>query len=62
MARLRDRRLLFALGVLLVFVVLGLADRQVGLRGQLGLGVVMWAVLLASLSPLPLERRLPPPS
>ena len=26
-------------------------------RGQLGLGVVMWAVLLASLWPLPLERR-----
>jgi hypothetical protein len=57
MARLRDRPLLFTLGVLLVFVVLGLADRQVGLRGQLGLGVVMWAALLASLWPLPLERR-----
>jgi hypothetical protein len=57
MTRLRDTRLLFTLGVVLVFVVLGLADRQVGLRGQLGLGVVMWAVLLASLWPLPLERR-----
>jgi hypothetical protein len=58
MAGLRDRKLLFTLGVLLVFVVLGLADRHVGARGQLGLGAVMWAVLLASLWPLPLERRL----
>jgi hypothetical protein len=57
MARLPDGPTLFTVGVLAVFVVLGLADREVGLRGQLGLGVVMWAVLLASLWALPLERR-----
>ena len=48
----------FTLGVLLVFVALGLADRHVDLAGQLGLGLATWAVLLAALRPLPLERRL----
>jgi len=48
----------FTFGVLLVFVALGLADRHVDLAGQLGLGFATWAVLLAALWPLPLERRL----
>ncbi len=52
------RPALFTLGVLLVFVALGLADRHVDLAGQLGLGFATWAVLLAALWPLPLERRL----
>jgi hypothetical protein len=47
----------FTVGVLLVFVALGLADRHVDLTGQLGLGLATWAVLLAALRPLPLERR-----
>ena len=44
--------------MILFFVALGLADRQVGLHGQLALGIVTWAVLVAALRPLPLERRL----
>ncbi len=48
----------FTFGVLLVFVALGLADRHVDLAGQLGLGFATWAVLLAALWSLPLERRL----
>jgi len=40
------------------FVALGIADRQVGLHGQLCLGALTWAVLLAALSRVPLERRL----
>jgi len=56
--RLRGSPALFTLGVVLYFVVLGLADRQVDLYGQLGLGVATWLVLAAVLSRLPLERRL----
>src|SRR5437764_7978072 len=52
------RPALFTLGVLLVFVALGLADRHVDVAGQLGLGFATWAVLLAALWPLPLESRL----
>jgi hypothetical protein len=48
----------FTLGVLLVFVALGLADRHVDLTGQLGLGLATWAFLLAALRPLPLDRRI----
>jgi hypothetical protein len=51
------RPALFTLGVLLVFVVLGLADPHVGLHGQMSLGAVTWAVLLAALWRLPVERR-----
>jgi len=58
MARLRSSPGLFALGVILYFVALGLADREVSLSGQLGLGFVTWAVLLAALWPLGLERQL----
>jgi hypothetical protein len=47
----------FTLGVLAVFVALGLADRHVELTGQLGLGVATWAVLAAALWGLPMERR-----
>ena len=47
----------FTLGVLLVFVALGLADRHVDLAGQLGLGFATWAVLFWALRRLPLERR-----
>ena len=48
----------FTAAVLLVFVALGLADRHVELTGQLGLGLATWAVLVAALWRLPLERRL----
>ena len=48
---------MFTLAVVLVFVVLGLADRHVDLTGQLGLGFATWLVLLAALRPLSLERR-----
>jgi len=54
----RNRPALFSLGVILFFVALGLADRDVGLHGQLVLGAVTWAVLLAALRPLSTERRL----
>jgi hypothetical protein len=47
----------FTLGVLLVFVGLGLADRHVDLAGQMGLGAATWVVLLVALWRLPLERR-----
>src|SRR5919198_4604630 len=47
----------FPLGVLLVFVALGLADRHVDLAGQLGLGAATWLVLLVALWRLPAERR-----
>ena len=47
----------FTLGVLLVFVGLGLADRHVDLTGQMGLGAATWAVLLVALWKLPVERR-----
>src|SRR5437763_2483640 len=57
MPRLRSSPALFTLAVILVFVVLGLADRHVDLTGQLGLGFTTWLVLLAALRPLPLERR-----
>jgi|SRR5436305_1517794 len=57
MPRLRSSPALFTLAVILVFVVLGLADRHVDLTGQLGLGFATWLVLLAALRPLPLERR-----
>lgn len=53
-----DAPLLFAVGVILFFVALGLADRAVDLRGQLCLGLVAWIVLALALRPLPLERRL----
>src|SRR5438874_1067197 len=56
--RSESLRMRFTFGVLLVFVALGLADRHVDLAGQLGLGFATWAVLLAALWPLPLERRL----
>ena len=46
------------LGVVGLFVALGIADRHVALRGQLILGVLTWAVLLAALSRVPFERRL----
>src|SRR5439155_14982928 len=49
---------LFTLGVVLFFIALGLADRQVDLYGQLGLGAATWVALAAALRPLPLERRL----
>ena len=55
---MRNRPALFSLGVTLFFVALGLADRSVGLHGQLVLGAVTWAVLLAALRPLSTERRL----
>ena len=58
MIRLRANPALFTLGVVLFFVALGLADRQVSLTGQLGLGLLTWCVLLAALLPLPLERRI----
>jgi len=45
----RNRPALFSLGVILFFVALGLADRGVGLHGQLVLGAITWAVLLAAL-------------
>jgi hypothetical protein len=54
----RNRPALFTLGVILFFVALGLADRSVGLHGQLVLGGVTWLVLLAALRPLSTERRL----
>lgn len=54
----RNRPALFTLGVILFFVALGLADRSVGLHGQLVLGGVTWLVLLAALRPLSIERRL----
>jgi hypothetical protein len=54
----RNRPALFSLGVILFFVALGVADRGVGLHGQLVLGAVTWAVLLAALRPLSAERRL----
>lgn len=54
----RNRPALFSLGVILFFVALGLTDRRVGLQGQLVLGGVTWAVLLAALRPLSTERRL----
>ena len=54
----RNRPALFTLGVILFFVALGLTDRGVGLHGQLILGGVTWAVLLAALRPLSTERRL----
>src|SRR5436305_5899728 len=57
MPRLRSSPALFTLAVILVFVVLGLADRHVELTGQLGLGFATWLVLLAALRPLSLERR-----
>src|SRR5947208_3392376 len=57
MPRLRSSPALFTLAVILVFVVLGLADRHVDLTGQVGLGFATWLVLLAALRPLPLERR-----
>src|SRR5256885_7110932 len=57
MPRLRSSPALFTLAVILVFVVLGLADRHVDLTGQLGLGFATWLVLLAALRPLRLERR-----
>jgi hypothetical protein len=47
----------FTVAVLFVFVALGLADRHVDLTGQLGLGLATWAVLVAALWRLPLERR-----
>ena len=53
-----NRPALFTLGVILFFVALGLADRGVGLHGQLVLGGVTWVVLLAALRPLSAERRL----
>ena len=53
-----DAPLLFAVGVILFFVVLGLADRGVDLRGQLCLGLVAWIALALALRPLPVERRL----
>jgi hypothetical protein len=46
------------LGVVCFFVVLGVADRHVALRGQLGLGVLTWVVLIAVLSRVSVERRL----
>jgi hypothetical protein len=46
------------LAVVAFFVALGIADRHVGLRGQLLLGLVTWLVLLAALARVPLERRL----
>ncbi len=55
---MRNRPALFTLGVILFFAALGLADRGVGLHGQLVLGGVTWAVLLAALRPLSTERRL----
>ena len=55
---MRNRPALFTLGVILFFVALGLADRRVGLHGQLVLGGITWAVLLAALRPLSTERRL----
>ncbi len=55
---MRNRPALFSLGVILFFVALGLADRGVGLHGQLVLGAITWAVLLAALRPLSTERRL----
>src|SRR6266571_6390231 len=58
MTRLRSSPGLFALGVILYFVALGLADREVSLSGQLGLGFATWAGLLAALWPLGLERQL----
>src|SRR5213595_3805664 len=57
MPRVRSSPALFTLAVLLVFVVLGLADRHVDLTGQLGLGFATWLVLLAALRPLSVERR-----
>lgn len=57
MPRVRSSPALFTLAVVLVFVVLGLADRHVGLTGQLGLGFATWLVLLAALRPLSFERR-----
>src|SRR5437899_965370 len=57
MPRVPSSPAVFTLAVLLVFVALGLADRQVDLTGQLALGLATWAVLLAALRPLPLERR-----
>jgi hypothetical protein len=51
-----DAPLLFAVGVILFFVALGLADRGVGLRGQLCLGLVAWIVLGLALRPLAVER------
>jgi hypothetical protein len=47
----------FTLAVLLVFVAIGLADPHVDLTGQLWLGAATWAVLLAALWRLPMERR-----
>ncbi len=58
MTAVRGRPSLFTLGVVLYFVALGLADRGVDAYGQIGLGLVTWAVLLAALWTLPLERRL----
>src|SRR5436309_6869494 len=57
MPRLRSSPALFTLAVILVFVVLGLADRHVDLTGRLGLGFATWLVLLAALRPLSVERR-----
>jgi hypothetical protein len=56
-SRWMRRPALFTLGVLLVFVGLGLADRHADLTGQLGLGAATWVVLLAALWRLPVERR-----
>jgi hypothetical protein len=58
MTRLRSSPALCTFAVLLVFVGLGLADRHVGLAGQIGLGLATWAVLLAALWALPLEVQL----
>jgi len=53
-----DRPLVFAAGVIFFFVALGLSDRAVDLRGQLGLGLVTWVVLALALRSFPAERRL----
>jgi hypothetical protein len=58
MTRLRSSPALCTFAVLLVFVGLGLADRHVGLAGQIGLGLATWAVLLAALWALPLKLQL----
>ena len=51
-----DAPLLFAVGVVLFFVALGLADRAVDLRGQLCLGLMAWVVLALALGRLTVER------
>jgi hypothetical protein len=53
-----DAPLLFAVGVILFFVALGLADRAVDLRGQLFLGLVAWIALVLALRPLAVEGRM----